>query len=106
VALNITCANRVILTDPWWNSSAELQAYCRVFRIGQKKTTHFVSLLAEKTIDARISRLQQAKLQNVEQALMRRKSIPLEEFASLLGNLTQDENGNAVIVSDFPEEQS
>jgi SNF2 family DNA or RNA helicase len=31
-ALNITHANRVIIVDPWWNKSVEMQAFGRVFR--------------------------------------------------------------------------
>ena len=34
LGLNLTAAQRVILTDPWWNSATEDQATDRVYRIG------------------------------------------------------------------------
>ena len=37
VGLNLTCANHVILCEPWWNPFAEDQACDRVHRIGQQK---------------------------------------------------------------------
>lgn len=103
VALNITCANRVILTQPWWNASTELQAFCRVFRIGQLKQSHFVSLLAENTIDARMASLQVEKLESIEELFQHGKIENFEEFASLFGHLTEDEDGNLVIVPDYTD---
>jgi SNF2 family DNA or RNA helicase len=32
--LNLTCANHVILVDPWWNPAVEEQAIERVHRLG------------------------------------------------------------------------
>ncbi|KAK9799944.1 putative RING-type domain-containing protein [Seiridium cardinale] len=103
VGLNVTCANRVIITDPWWNASIELQAYARVFRIGQTKKCHFVSLLAENTIDHRIASLQAEKLKNIENALQHSKTPSVEEMASLFGHLTEDEEGNLVIEADYKD---
>lgn len=37
IALNLTAANRVISIDLWWNHSAELQAFGRVFRYAMPK---------------------------------------------------------------------
>ena len=42
VGLNLQEASHVILYDLWWNRSAETQAICRVFRIGQKSLTVYV----------------------------------------------------------------
>ncbi|KAL2760226.1 hypothetical protein ACRALDRAFT_2062131, partial [Sodiomyces alcalophilus JCM 7366] len=53
-ALNLTCANRVIMVDAWWNKAAEMQAFGRVFRLGQIKETHHVRILARETVDERI----------------------------------------------------
>lgn len=36
-SLNLTRANRVIITDLWWNASVDEQAFGRVNRIGQQK---------------------------------------------------------------------
>lgn len=52
--LNLTCANRVISVDLWWNHSVEQQAFGRVFRIGQKKETYLTRLVVKNTVDVRM----------------------------------------------------
>jgi SNF2 family DNA or RNA helicase len=37
IGLNLTMASKVIIIDLWWNESAEQQAFCRCFRIGQDR---------------------------------------------------------------------
>ena len=37
VGLNLTCANTVVLAEPWWNPFAEEQAIDRCHRIGQSR---------------------------------------------------------------------
>lgn len=54
VGLNLTCSNRVISLDLWWNHAVEQQAFGRVFRMGQDKETHFVRLVVSNTIDQRL----------------------------------------------------
>lgn len=34
LGLNLTCANRVVLMDVWWNPAVENQAIDRVHRLG------------------------------------------------------------------------
>ena len=41
LGLNLTCANRVIFMDVWWNPSIENQAIDRVHRLGQVKFYNF-----------------------------------------------------------------
>ncbi|KAH8900083.1 hypothetical protein GQ53DRAFT_595648, partial [Thozetella sp. PMI_491] len=60
-ALNLTCANRVILTDLWWNTAVERQAFGRVHRIGQKKETYFCKIVCRNTIDERLVDMQDEK---------------------------------------------
>ncbi|KAK7721009.1 hypothetical protein SLS64_001302 [Diaporthe eres] len=62
-SLNLTPANRVIISDMWYNASVEEQAFGRVNRIGQRKETHCVRFLAEGTIDEPMNELQQTKKQ-------------------------------------------
>lgn len=44
--LNITCANRVIFLDRWWNEVTQMQATRRVWRLGQTKevSVHFMMM--------------------------------------------------------------
>ncbi|KAI0132812.1 SNF2 family N-terminal domain-containing protein [Xylariales sp. AK1849] len=104
VGLNLVTANRVILVDEWWNHAMQLQAYCRVFRIGQTKETHFLSILAKGTIDEKIFHLQNEKLENIDKcftsAVRGRGAPKVEEMASLLGLLEEDKDGNTIIEAD------
>jgi SNF2 family DNA or RNA helicase len=65
--LNITEANRVIIVDPWWNRTKEKQAYGRVKRIGQKKSTHCVRILSSG--DQEVVRLQARKSKEIDYAM-------------------------------------
>ncbi|KAG8166749.1 hypothetical protein KVR01_002438 [Diaporthe batatas] len=60
-AINLTCANRVII----------LQAICRVARLGQPKKVHAVRLLADETVDRRMFDMQEAKVCQIKTALQR-----------------------------------
>lgn len=46
-----------------------MQAICRVARIGQTKDVHAFRILAENTVDSRMYRMQQIKIEQVETAL-------------------------------------
>ncbi|OHE95165.1 SNF2 family domain-containing protein [Colletotrichum orchidophilum] len=75
-ALNLTCANRVILIDVWWNNAAERQAFGRVFRMGQVKESHYVRILARGTIDEDIRNLQEEKCEEIEEVLQDDGHVP------------------------------
>ncbi|KAM0462078.1 hypothetical protein ACHAO4_001271 [Trichoderma viride] len=68
-SLNLTAANRVIIIDPWWNKTAEQQAFGRVVRIGQEKATHLVNIKTEGPVDNRIYTLQEKKAKDVDRTL-------------------------------------
>ncbi|KAL7800231.1 P-loop containing nucleoside triphosphate hydrolase protein [Trichoderma ceciliae] len=68
-SLNITEANRVIIIDPWWNKTAEQQAFGRVVRMGQEKVTHLVNIRTAEDIDNRIHTLQEKKAKDVDYTL-------------------------------------
>ncbi|RSM12871.1 hypothetical protein CEP52_002159 [Fusarium oligoseptatum] len=68
-ALDLPVANRVIIVDLWFNKTVEQQAFKRVHRIGQKKETHLVRILARGSIDERLYILQKAKEVIVNRAL-------------------------------------
>ncbi|RDA89372.1 hypothetical protein CP532_6129 [Ophiocordyceps camponoti-leonardi (nom. inval.)] len=76
-ALNLTSANRVITIDPWWNTTREKQANCRVTRIGQTKETHHVRILvSEAEIEEKISRMQVRKDEEIDHALQDDGHVP------------------------------
>lgn len=61
VGLNLTVANRIFLTDFWWNCATEFQAIDRVHRLGQEKEVHIVRLGIRNTIEEKIVQLQERK---------------------------------------------
>lgn len=69
VGLTLTCANHVILTEPFWNPYVEKQAQDRVHRISQTKEVFIHRLLIQGTVEDRIMTLQKEKEELVESAL-------------------------------------
>lgn len=61
LGLNLTCASRVILVDPWWNEAVANQAIDRVHRIGQTKAVDVYELIMKDSVEEDIIRLQQMK---------------------------------------------
>ena len=59
--LNLIGADTVIHLDPWWNSSAELQATDRAYRIGQTKNVNVMKLICKDTIEEKVILLQNIK---------------------------------------------
>jgi len=59
--LNLTSADYVFITDPWWNPAAELQAISRAHRIGQKNKVMAYRFISENTIEQKIIKLQNTK---------------------------------------------
>lgn len=51
VGLNITSANKVVIVDPHWNPSYDLQAQDRAFRIGQTRDVEVFRLVSAGTIE-------------------------------------------------------
>lgn len=51
VGLNITAANKVIVVDPHWNPSYDLQAQDRAYRIGQLRDVEVFRLVSAGTIE-------------------------------------------------------
>jgi superfamily II DNA or RNA helicase len=61
--LNLTAADYVLLADPWWNPAAEQQAIDRAHRIGQQNPVVVMRFITRGTIEEKILRLQERKLQ-------------------------------------------
>lgn len=69
VGLTLTCANHVIIVEPFWNPYVEKQAQDRVHRISQTREVYVHRLLIAGTIEDRIMELQKEKEELVESAL-------------------------------------
>ncbi|KAH9226800.1 hypothetical protein K456DRAFT_1813721, partial [Colletotrichum gloeosporioides 23] len=63
--LNLTCANRIINIDNWWNKAAQQQIFGRIDRTGQTKKMYAVVIRAADTIDEHIDDLQETKAEKV-----------------------------------------
>jgi superfamily II DNA or RNA helicase len=61
VGINLTAADIVIHTDPWWNPMAEDQATDRVHRIGQQKQVLVYKLVTVGTVEEKLIKLQNRK---------------------------------------------
>ena len=61
LGLNLNCASRVILVDPWWNAAIEDQAIDRCHRIGQTREVKVTRMLVRDTVEGRIDELQEKK---------------------------------------------
>ncbi|KAK6429654.1 hypothetical protein LTR95_014201 [Oleoguttula sp. CCFEE 5521] len=51
LGLNITSANKVVIVDPHWNPSYDLQAQDRAYRIGQTRNVEVFRLISAGTIE-------------------------------------------------------
>lgn len=61
VGLNLTAAEYVFITDPWWNPAAENQAISRAHRIGQQKNVFVYRFITENSIEEKIQVLKEKK---------------------------------------------
>ena len=59
--LNLTAADYVVITDPWWNPAAEDQAMGRAHRIGQLRPVTVYRLVTRGTVEERIVDLHHEK---------------------------------------------
>ncbi len=59
--LNLTAADYVVITDPWWNPAAEDQATGRAHRIGQARPVTVYRLVNQGTVEERIVDLHHEK---------------------------------------------
>jgi DNA repair protein RAD5 len=54
VGLNLTCAKRVFMMDPWWSFAVEAQAIDRVHRMGQTEEVHVTRFVVEGSIEEKM----------------------------------------------------
>lgn len=67
--LTLTCANHVIIVDPFWNPFVEEQAQDRCYRISQTREVKVYKLFIKKSVEDRIFELQKRKREMVEAAM-------------------------------------
>lgn len=82
--LNLVCASRVIIMDPFWNPFIEKQAVDRTYRIGQRNPVTVHRILVKETVEDRIMQLQEEKRNIVEGAMD-------EKVAKDLGRLSSND---------------
>jgi hypothetical protein len=73
--LNLTAADYVFITDPWWNPSAERQAIARAHRIGQTKNVIAIKFITKDSIEEKILKLQERKTQLAEDIIENNEKI-------------------------------
>ncbi|MCJ1421700.1 hypothetical protein MMC32_008066 [Xylographa parallela] len=101
VGLNLVMASKVFNVDLWWNSAVEQQAYCRIFRIGQKLETYFQRVVVRDIIDERLLAMQKRKDRIIKRALgddgMKPERFTVTQLLSLFGEVDLDiENGDTL----------
>ena len=77
--LNLTAADYVFITDPWWNPSAERQAIARAHRIGQTKNVIAIKFITKDTIEEKILKLQERKRQLAEDIIENNEKIEFSQ---------------------------
>lgn len=61
VGLNLTCAERVYMMDPWWSFAVEAQAIDRVHRMGQEKEVKVYRFIVKDSVEERMLKVQERK---------------------------------------------
>eukprot|EP00879_Flechtneria_rotunda_P017956 GHRR01018820.1.p1 GENE.GHRR01018820.1~~GHRR01018820.1.p1 ORF type:complete len:1037 (+),score=418.95 GHRR01018820.1:777-3887(+) len=69
VGLNLTAANKVVVFDPSWNPSNDLQAQDRAYRLGQTRDVEVYRLLGTGTLEEVVYRRQIYKQQQANMVL-------------------------------------
>ena len=75
VGINLTCANRVIIMDASWNPGDDSQAVSRCYRMGQTKQVFVYRLIAEKTLEETIYRMNVKKQNLISRVLDEQEAV-------------------------------
>jgi superfamily II DNA or RNA helicase len=88
VGLNLTMADYVFILDPWWNPAAEAQAIDRAHRIGQTNTVFSYKFITRGTVEEKILKLQERKLNLAEDLISTEegfvKQLSADDISQLL----------------------
>lgn len=94
LGLNLTAADYVIHTDPWWNPAVEEQATDRAHRIGQKKKVFVYKYIVKNTVEEKVLRLQEEKKKLSSTIITSEKSLVKELSIDDLKVIFQIPNGS------------
>ncbi|MEI7968532.1 MAG: DEAD/DEAH box helicase [Betaproteobacteria bacterium] len=83
--LNLTAADYVVITDPWWNPAAEDQAMGRAHRIGQSRPVTVYRLVTSGTVEERIVQLHTEKRALADSILAEGEASALPSTDDLIG---------------------
>ncbi|KEQ73753.1 hypothetical protein M436DRAFT_45269 [Aureobasidium namibiae CBS 147.97] len=92
VGLNLTCARYVINVDPYWNSAGEIQAFSRVYRIGQQEETEFVNLTLAGTIDEHLNGIKERKKKEIDQVTAGHKKLTMKDLLKTFEPTVEEKN--------------
>lgn len=98
VGLNLTQANHVIIMDPCVNHQLELQAICRVYRLGQRREVKVYRLACKDTVEERIQQMHASgelvsfKGDSAGCLRVDRISLSMDRYRSLLGLSTAQQH--------------
>jgi superfamily II DNA or RNA helicase len=97
--LNLTAADTVIHVDPWWNPAVEEQATDRAHRMGQTRSVTVYRLVAEGTVEEKITRLK-ARKRDLADAVVREdqgalRGLSEDDVSMLLGEIGEAGEGTA-----------
>ncbi|MFL6201453.1 MAG: helicase-related protein [Thermoanaerobaculia bacterium] len=84
MGIDLVGGSVVIHYDRWWNAAREDQATDRVHRIGQRRAVHVLKLIAEGTLEEKISALIERKRRLMD-------SVVKEDDPHLAKIFTRDE---------------
>lgn len=59
--INLSCASRAIMVNPWWNPGVEKQAEDRIYRIGQVRPVFVYHLIMHNSIEQQIFDMKEQK---------------------------------------------
>ena len=84
-----------------------MQAFCRVFRIGQEKETFITRFVIRNTVDEKLQALQEDKKERIDAAIgddgKREAKLSLQELLRLFGPVQDDEGKEFILVDDDDE---
>lgn len=82
---NLTVADYVVITVPWWNPATEEQTTGRAHRIGQSRPVMVYSLVTRGTIESRIIELHHDKRPLADSILAEGEALPsTDELVALI----------------------